>query len=428
MGRRNFIWDSIFASTGFTILPKYVFASGHLKGPGDKINLAFIGTGKQSVGLVNRFIEKQDVKIMAGSDVDKEKLARFKKQVEGYYAGITGKSGYSGVQTFEDFRELLAKKDIDAVVIATPDHWHALQSIQAMKYGKDVFCEKPLAHTIKEGRTMADAADEYGRVVQTGSMQRSWNDFRHACELVRNGYIGDIQKILVNVGGPAIPCDLPAQETPEVVNWDMWLGPAPVRAYNEVLSPPIEQDHWPRWRDYKEYGGGTLADWGAHMFDIAQWGMGTDHTGPIKLIPPGNPKKVFGLKLLYENGVEVEHADFGRGYGVRFVGSDGSIDVSRSFLDSKPENIVSAKIKENETRLYYSDDHYQNWLDCIKSRKQPIANAETGHRTATICNAGNIAYWLRRPLYWNPDKERFMNDKEANALREKNYRKPWKLL
>lgn len=426
MKRRNFFANSLLATSGLMMLPQNIF-SRSLTSPGNKIHLAFIGTGKQSVGLVNNFINRDEVKIIAGSDVDKDKLTRFKNQVENHYASTSDKSKYSVVKTYEDYRDLLGRDDIDAVVIATPDHWHALQSIEAMKTGKDVYCEKPLAHTIEEGRAMANAAMKYNSIVQTGSMQRSWTDFRHACELVRNGYIGDVSKILVSVGGPAIPCTLPDQKVPDKLNWDMWLGPAPNRGYNEVLSPPIEHDHWPRWRDYKEYGGGTLADWGAHMFDIAQWAMGTDQTGPTEIIPPTDPDVVYGLRLLYETGVEVEHTDFDRGYAVRFIGSEGTIDVSRSFLDSKPENIVTASIKVNETRLYYSDDHYQNWLDCMKSRKQPVTNAETGHRTATICNIGNIAYWLRKPLQWNPDKEEFVDNEEANKLRGKKYRDPWKL-
>lgn len=426
LNRRQFISGAAVLTSGVFLLPKKVFGLG-LKNPGEKIHLAFIGTGKQSVGLVNNFIKREDVKITAGSDVDKDKLNRFKKQVETYYAENAGNGKYSAVTTYADFRELLENKDVDAVVVATPDHWHAIQSIEAMKAGKDVFCEKPLAHTVEEGRAMADTAEKYKRVLQTGSMQRSWRDFRHACELVRNGYIGDVEKIVVSVGGPAIPCTLPSQETPAELDWEMWLGPAPERGYNEVLSPPIEHDHWPRWRDYKEFGGGTLADWGAHMFDIAQWGMGTDHTGPVEVIPPLDPDAVYGLRLLYENGIEVEHSDFGRGHAVRFIGSEGSIDVSRSFLDSKPETIVTAEIKVNETRLYHSDDHYQNWLDCIKSRKQPVAKAEIGHRTATICNIGNIAYWLRKPMKWDPVKEKFADNKEANKLLGKEYRKPWNL-
>lgn len=423
--RRKFLSTTAFSLAGLTIIPGAVFGGKGRISPSDKINLAFIGTGKQSEGLVNNFIKRNEVRIVAGSDVDKNKLERFKKQVETYYE--ENGEAKAEVKTYEDFRDLLERKDIDAVIVATPDHWHALQSIEAMKAGMDVYCEKPLAHTIEEGKAMVTAAEKYNRIVQTGSMQRSWGDFRHASELVRNGYIGEIKKILVSVGAPAIPCELPKQTTPHDLNWNLWLGPAPERGYNAVLSPPVDQTHWPRWRDYKEYGGGILADWGAHMFDIAQWGMGTDDTGPVEVIPPNDPKEIFGLSMKYKNGVEVVHEDFGRGHAVRFIGSDGSLDVSRSFLDSKPENIVSAEIKNGETRLYYSDDHYQNWLDSIKSRKQPVADVTVGHRTATICNLANIAYWLNRPFKWDPEKEKITNDNKAQQLVGKTYRDPWTL-
>ena len=167
---------------------------------------------------------------------------------------------------------MLDQEDIDAVIIATPDHWHANPTIMAARKGKDIFCEKPLSHTIQEGREMAKAVEKYDRILQTGSMQRSWKNFRDACDLVRNGYIGDINKVLVNVGDPAIPCDLPAMAAPEGLNWDRWIGGANMRPYHPRICPPLEDNNWAMWRDYQEFGGGILADWGAHMFDIAQWG------------------------------------------------------------------------------------------------------------------------------------------------------------
>ena len=231
----------------------------------------------------------------------------------------------------------------------------------------------------------------------------------------------------VNVGDPARTYDLPAEEIPEGLDWDRWIGPAPMSTYNNVLAPTADNDFWPKWRDYKEFGGGILCDWGAHMFDIAQWGLGMDRTGPVEWIPPSEPGAVRGLKMVYENGIEMYHEDFGRGWAVQFNGTKGKIEVSRQFLDSDPANIVDQEIGENEKRLYLSDDHYQDWIDCIKSRKDPICDVETGHRSASVCNLANIAYQLRTPLTWDPVKEKFKGNKDANKLLGKDYRKPYKI-
>lgn len=366
--------------------------------------------------------------MIAASDIDSKKLDRFKNWTEEYYSSNPPKKRYKGCDTYSDYKELLARKDIDAVVIATPDHWHALQSIDALNAGKDVYCEKPMAHTIEEGRAMVIATRSNERVFQTGSMQRSWADFRKACELVRNGYLGEISKVLVNVGGPGIPCDLPAQPQPDYLDWNAWVGPAVWRPYNAVLSPPIEDTGWPRWRDYIAYGGGTLADWGAHMFDIAQWALGMDESGPVKIVPPEDPEAQFGARFYYDNGVEMVHEDFGRGFAVRFIGSEGTLDVSRSFLDSNPAGIVTAELKESDQRLYHSDNHYSDFTDAIRERTKPICDVEVGHRSATVCSLGNIAYQLGRPLDWDPVMEQFTNDAVANRLRSKKYRDGYRLI
>ena len=296
----------------------------------------------------------------------------------------------------------------------------------AANAGKHVYCEKPMAHTVAEGRAMVNAMHRNKVVMQTGSMQRSWENFRHACELVRNGYIGNVKEVLVTVGDPGIACDLPAMDVPSYLNWNGWVGPAVFKPFNPELAPPIEQDIYPHWRNYKEYGGGILSDWGAHMFDIAQWGLGMDKSGPVKFIPPaGNATR--GLTMIYENGVVMKHVDFGRGFAVRFIGDKGLLDISRDFIDSSPGNIALATLGSNNKRLYYSNDHYKDWLDCIKTGRQPICDVETGHRTSSVCCLANIAYWLRRPLDWDPQKEQFKNDAEANLLVKANIRGPWKL-
>ena len=422
--RREFIKKSAIAVASFTIVPRFVLGGKGYLAPSDRINLGFIGTGKQGRGLLHSFADKAQV--IAGADADEKKLALFQSLAEKSYAASTGKNEYKGFKGYTDFRKLLQRKDIDAVVIATPDHWHAVHTVMAANAGKHVYCEKPMAHSIEEGRAMVNVMKKNKLVFQTGSMQRSWKNFRQACALVRNGYIGNIKEVLVNVGDAAIPCTLAGEPKPAYLDWDAWVGPGPLRSYNAVLSPPVEQDIYPNWRLYKEYGGGAVSDWGAHMFDIAQWGLGMDDSGPVKFLPPeGNAVK--GLIMEYANGVQMKHADFGRDYGVRFIGDKGKIDISRDYLDSDPVNIASAVIKPGDIQLYNSPDHYYDWLNCIKTGKQPVCDAETGHRTSSVCCLANIAYWLRKPLNWDPVKEKFTNSDEGNQLVRAHIRAPWKL-
>jgi predicted dehydrogenase len=423
--RRRFVRDAAALSSIFFIVPRFVLGGDGYTAPSDQISIGFIGTGKQAKGLANRFGKLAECRLIAGCDVDQNKLAFFRKHV----SEIAGPNGGPMLDcaVYDQYDNLLANPDIDAVVIATPDHWHAKMSIAAMKAGKDVYCEKPLAHTIKEGRAMVKAASKYQKILQTGSMQRSNERFRHAVELVRNGYIGEIQRVLVSVGDPAVSCNLEAMPTPSTLDWDRWLGPAPLRGYNPGIAPPIEDDVWAQWRQYQEYGGGILSDWGAHMFDIAQWALDMDRSGPVLFIPPSDPLAVRGLKMIYDSGIEMIHEDFGRGWGVRFIGSKGQLDVSRSYLDSDPVDIAEIKVGNGEKHVYHSDNHYQDWISAIKNRTQPICDAETGHRSSSVCNLANIAYRLRRPLRWDPVKEKFAGNKEANALCTKKYRSPYKL-
>lgn len=425
--RRNFLKNAAVLAGSFAIVPRYVLGRGYIA-PSDKMTLGFIGIGKQTRGLANRFLEQTPVEIVAGCDVFASKRSWFEQYVSEKYTEHRQTAGRQGITTYAEYEAMLDRDDIDGIVVVTPDHWHAIPAIAAMKAGKDVYCEKPLAHTVKEGRAMVDATKKYGRVLQTGSMQRSNDNFRLACELVRNGYIGKIEKVLVNVGDPEIPYDLQAEDMPAGLDWDRWCGPGPVVAYHHTLAPDsVDTKFWPDWRKFTEFGGGILCDWGAHMFDIAQWGLGMDSSGPVKWIPPTDPKAVRGLKMVYANGVEMVHEDFGRGWAVRFIGDKGSLDVSRQFLDSKPDNIVSATIKDSETHLYKSENHYLDWLDAVKNRTSPICPAETGHRSASVCNIANIAYHLNRPLEWDPAKEKFAGDGEANKLLTKKYRKPYTL-
>ena len=427
VSRRQFVSQALTATAGFYIVPRYVLGGKGFTAPSDEIVLGFIGTGKQSKGLQNNFMNRPGTRVIAGCDVDSLKLARFEQLARDYYAEKLGQTDYKGVKTFGDFNELLELSEIDAVVIATPDHWHAIQTVRAAAKGKDVYCEKPMAHTIEEGQAMIAAVKKYGRVFQTGSMQRSRDTFHKACELVRNGYIGDIKQVLVSVGPPPVSCDLPNEPTPDYLDWENWNGPAPKRGYHPELSPHISNDVFPHWRNYAEYGGGMVTDWGAHMFDIAQWGLGMDRSGPVRFVPPkgANPKE--GMTFYYENGIEMIHKDFGRGNAVRFIGSKGNIDISRSFFESTPEGLVNTEIKAGDVRLYNSRDHYADWLEGIRNRTQPICDVETGHRTSSVCTIANIAYKLKRELNWDPKKEVFKKDKEANGLLGKQMRAPWSL-
>lgn len=424
VNRRKFLGQSLKASLAFTIVPRFVLGGRGYTAPSDKLNVGFIGTGKQGRILLKYFGTK--VQTVAGSDADSRKLDLFKTTAEKLYADAAGQTNWKGITAFADFREMLQRKDIDAVVIATPDHWHAVMTVMAANAGKHVYCEKPLAHSVEEGRAMVNAVQKNKVILQTGSMQRSNKNFLQACELVHNGYLGEIQQVLVSVGKPAIACDLPTQPVPSELNWDRWLGPADKRGFNAEIAPPVEQDIYPNWRNYKEFGGGLLSDWGAHMFDIAQWGLGMDRSGPVKLFPPDG--KVFKtLTMVYDNGVVMKHEDFGRKYAVRFIGEKGSLDISRSFIDSNPANIATTVIGANDKRLYASEDHYQDWIDAIKNNRAPICDVETGHRTSSLCCLANIAYWLSRPLEWDPAKEQFVDDKKANKLLKASIRTPWRL-
>ncbi len=392
-------------------------------GPNERITLGFIGTGKQGGGLLHNFLNQPNTQVLAVCDVDTTRREHFRKVVDDFYR-IKGNTDYKGCAEFKDYRELLARKDIDAVVIATPDHWHALNVVAACEAGKDIYCEKPLSLTIYEARAMVNAVRKNERVFQTGSMQRSSKEFRKACELVRNGRLGKIQQVIVDVGGPSVPCDLPEEPMEPGLDWDMWLGPAPMRPYNSVLSPRGVHDHFPNWRSYREYSGGGMTDWGAHHFDIAQWGLGMDDSGPVEIIPPDDPKATKGVRYIYANGVEMIHGDSG---GVLFIGTEGKILVNRGKFEATPKVLGEEPLPDNAIRLYNSYNHGKDFLDCMRSRKRPICDVEIGCRSVTVCHLGNLAYWNHRRLKWDPVKERFIGDEEANQWLDRPKRSPWKV-
>lgn len=320
---------------------------------------------------------------------------------------------------YTDFRELLARDDVDVVFIGTPDHWHALPAIEAARAGKDIYCEKPMSLTIREARAMVSAVRAYGRVFQTGSQQRSeyGGCFRFACEMVRSGRIGELKEINCNVGGPSGDCYLPEEPVPEGLDWDRWLGPAPWRPYNRGIVHG--------WRAFRDYSGGGMTDWGAHHFDIAQWALDADESGPVEIYPPGHVSD--RLTFVYANGVKVHHGGGGGG-GVVFFGSEGKIAVDRGPLRTWPEHIMHKPIGPNEVRLYtVTNGHKGNFIECVRTRQRPICDVEVGCRSVTVCHLGNLAYRLGRPLKWDPAKEEFVGDAEANRWLDRPKRAPWTL-
>ena len=346
-----------------------------------------------------------------------------------------------GFKDFEaktgDFRELVANKSLDCLLVATPDHWHAQVAIEALKAGKDVYCEKPLTHTIREATEVMAAVKQHRRVLQTGSMQRSMAEFRVACELVRNGALGKLQRITCMVDGPGRPCDLPPQPTEPGLDWDRWLGPAPVRPYHSDLCPRGVYNGYPNWRGYSEYGGGGICDFGAHHFDIAQWGLGMDESGPVEVRPPEKPDATHGAVMVYENGVTLTQVDRGgkmRWNGIRFFGTDGEVEVDRGQFEfvhggksipqgrAQKEFLADAKI-----RLYDSKSHGDDFLARVADRKRPVTSEIEGGHTAILCCLVNLAYYHRQTIKWDPRKLAFADPSCDPAWLTREYRKPWTL-
>lgn len=422
--RRSFLGKAASLSA-FFIVPRHVLGGPGFLAPSDRISLGFIGTGKQSRSLLRSFLDTDEANIVAAAEVYRAKRQLFIDTAKKYFEGKTDRK-YNEIQPYDDFREILSRKDIDAVVISTPDHWHAVHAVMAAEAGKDIYCEKPLSLTIREGRAMVNATRKYKRVFQTGSMQRSWPEFRQTAELIRNGYLGELKSVKVSVGGPPDPYRLTAEPVPDGLLWDSWLGPNQPVAFNHELAPPLSEDVFPRWRYYREFGGGGMTDWGAHMFDIVQWALDKDDSGPVRILPPdgkGNPN----LTFVYENGLKVTHEHFGINNAIRFIGSEGQLDVQRRKLETTPASLKDKVIGPSEKHVYKSENHYKDFLAAIRNRTRPICDVEVGHRTASVCTLGNLAYELKRPLDWDPKKEKFKNDTEATARLGRELRPEWKI-
>jgi len=407
--RRQFLRGAAATVAAPSIITASAFGQEGRPTASERIGLGFIGLGGMGSGHFNGLLNNRRTQIIAVCDVSTAVREEYQKRAE---------EKYKGVAAYNDFRELLTRDDIDAVVIATPDHWHAIISIEAMKAGKDVYCEKPLSLTIREAQVMRDTARRYGRVFQTGSQQRSSGEFRQACELVRNGRIGKLLTIHVGVGGPSGERVLPEEPIPEGFDYDLWLGPALWKPYHQDRVSPGG------WRGLRDYSGGQMTDWGAHHFDIAQWGLGMDGSGPVEIMPPDG-REYQSLTYRYANGVLMYHG--GNVNGVKFTGTEGWVEVNRGYLKTSPEGLAKETVPSYQVKLDHSNNHHHNWLDCIQTRQRPVADVAIGCSSVTVCHLGNIAYWLKRPLKWDPIKEEMVGDAEANRWLDRPKRAPWHL-
>ena len=387
--------------------------------------MGWIGVGGQGTRLLaggvwapeGGFISRDRVQVAAVCDVNAHRRENARNIVNQHY-------GNKDCDAYGDFRGVLQRDDIDAVVIATGERWHPLISIAAARAGKDIYSEKPLTLTIREAQVEHREIRRCGRIFQTGTQQRSSRAFRFACELVRNGYIGQVQKAVVGVGGPPAHdyCLLPAQLEPDYLDYDMWLGQVPWRPYHK--------DFVNGWMGYRSCSGGGMTNWGAHHFDIAQWGLGKDDTGPVEIIPPGHKDREV-LTYRHDDGCLVTRnpgrlqEEIGGANGVMFEGSKGKVAVWRYEVRTWPESLARVQIGPDEERLYRSNDHYGNFLDCIKTRRRTVSDIAITHRSISLCHLGNIAYWLDRPLRWNPQEEHFVNDPGADCMLSREKRSPW---
>ncbi|MBX3383944.1 MAG: Gfo/Idh/MocA family oxidoreductase [Phycisphaeraceae bacterium] len=407
VSRRGFIAASAALIAGGPLLfPSRAYASR--KGSAnDRIGIALIGMGIQNRFHLNSFLKRGDTQVLAVCDVDATRLNHARDAVNKHY-------GNNDCLAAVDYRELLARQDIDAVVISTPDHWHGIQILDAARAGKDIYCEKPLTLTLAEAKASIDAVRKHKRVLQTGSQQRTEHEgrFRRACEYARAGRIGDILAVHAGLGTSSVWCDLPAEEPEPGLDWDRWLGPAPMRPYNAILSPRGVHNHYPNWRLYREYSGGMMTDWGAHHFDIAQWALNADDSGPVEVLPPAKEGATHGARFRYANGVTLTH---GGPFGVTIIGTSGMIYVTREGIASTPARVLEQPLTDADPRLPAPRSHIDDWIERIRDRGQCICNEEVGARSVAVCHLGNLAYWNRRAIHWDPKSWAFTGDSAPHA-------------
>jgi predicted dehydrogenase len=452
MKRRKFISESMTAAAGAIILPTIVPSSVFGKNaPGNKINIAQIGFGR--IAMTHDLPETMNydiARVVAVADFDSKRLAEGKQFIENFYSEKTGRKNYVDVKTYDDYHAILSDKSIDAVIISTPDHWHSQPAIEAALAGKDIYVQKPTSLTIKEGRLLSDVVRKKGVILQVGTQQRSMPQFRIAAELVRNGRIGQLHTVKIGLPGDPAGPETTEMPVPGNLNYDAWLGSTPEVYYTETrVHPQNSITDRPGWLRCEQFGAGMITGWGQHHFDSAAWGMDTELTGPVSVeavaqFPKSGMWDVHGdfmSKAEYKNGITMLTSG-GYPNGVRYEGSEGWIFVTRGAYTASPSDPVSAgssakaldasdprilksEIKENEIHLYVSKEQHGNWLDCIVSREEPVSPVEIGHRACTVCLVTHIGMKLGRKLSWDPDREIFLNDDEANSMLSRAQRAPY---
>jgi len=450
MKRRKFLKTTSAAASAIvipTIVPSSVFGKN---APSNKIQIGQIGCGRIARGHDLPSTMRYDIaRVIAVSDVDSNRMKDGKKMVEEFYAKKEESNQAIDVKMYGDYKDMLLNPDIDAVIISTPDHWHAQPAIEAALAGKDIYLQKPTSLTIAEGRMLSDIAQSKGTILQLGTQQRSSDQFRIAAELVRNGRIGKLHTVKIGLPGDPPGPEAAEMPIPEHLNYDMWLGETPYVYYTEIGVHPQEGYGRPGWLRREQFGAGMITGWGQHHFDSAAWGMDTEYTGPVSLeavaeFPKSGLWDVHGdfmVKAEYENGITM-YTSGGYPNGIRYEGEDGWIFVSRGSytatasdpvakersnkaLNASDPEILTSEISENEIHLYRSEEQHGNWLDCIQSRKEPISPIEIGHRTCSVCLLSHIAMKLPGKLHWDPEKEQFINDDEANAMLSRPQRSPY---
>ena len=451
MKRRMFLKNATATAVGTVILPTIVPSSVFGKNaPSNKINIGQIGFGRIARDHdIAETIRYDQAQFIAVCDVDTKRLLDGKKFIDRYYAKKTGKSNYSNARMYDDYQEMLLNKDIDGVIISTPDHWHSEPAARAALAKKDVYLQKPTSLTVAEGRFLSDLVRKQGVILQVGTQQRSSPQFRIAAELVRNGRIGKLHTVKIGLPGDPSGPDAPAMPVPGNLNYDRWLGSTPEVYYTEMRVHPQDNYGRPGWLRCEQFGAGMITGWGQHHYDSAAWGMNTEYTGPVSVeavaqFPKSGLWDVHGdfmVKAEYANGITM-YTSGGYPNGIRYEGSEGWIFVSRGnyvastsdpvaqansakALDASDPKILSSEIKENEIHLYNSDNQHGNWLDCIKSRKEPISPVEPGHRACSICLISHIAMKLPGRLEWDPGAEKFNNSDKANSMLKRAQRYPY---
>jgi len=400
INRRGFVRGTAAATMAAPwFVPGSVLGADEGTAASERIVMGAIGTGGRGTGDMRGLMGRREVQMVAVCDPAPDHRENAKATVDKHY-------GNSDCAAYNDFREVVNREDIDAVMIGTPDHWHAIICVEACKHGKDVFCEKPETLTVPEGRAMVTAARRYARIVSGGS-QRVLGDYGDWPRLVRGGALGEIREAFVSCGGPSGYCDLPPQPIPPGLDWEMWLGPAPWRPYHERLLHG-------GFRPYRDYSGGGMTDWGAHRFGAATFAIGVHKTGPVEIIPPDG-KDVEHLTFRYANGLRMYHG------GTRNITYKGT----EAELPGEPRPLSGdVDIEAYRGRGGLLGD----FVESVLTRQKPFRDIEIAHRACTVCHLGNLAYWLKRPLRWDPEKEQLIGDPEASRWLDRPKREPWTLL